>query len=262
MAEVQWIKIKVGMFDGQSFKKIKRAKLGGESYRDKLTAVWFELMDFAGKCNRGGAFINAHEIPYSDMEDIATMIDREAEELQLCMNWFINEGMVEIIDDVYQLSNWSLYQNEAGLEKIREQKRIAQAKWREKKKLLEAGAEPVDSTVESTGHLPSISISSSKSLSKSKKEGDSKGETKVFVKPTLEEVRVYCKERGKGVNAEKWYNYYTANGWKVGKNPMKDWKAAVRTWEPDEQPKKSDTGFATNNPFLEMLEERRNGYEG
>lgn len=52
-----------------------------------------------------------------------------------------------------------------------------------------------------------------------------------FTPPTLEEVQAYCKERNKGVNAEKWFNYYTANGWKVGKNPMKDWKAAVRTWE-------------------------------
>ena len=52
-----------------------------------------------------------------------------------------------------------------------------------------------------------------------------------FVKPTLEEVQAYCLERGKGVDPQKWYDYYSANGWKVGKNPMKDWKAAVRTWE-------------------------------
>lgn len=52
-----------------------------------------------------------------------------------------------------------------------------------------------------------------------------------FIKPSLDEVKAYCAERNKGVDAEKWYNYYSANGWKVGKNPMKDWKAAVRTWE-------------------------------
>jgi hypothetical protein len=54
-----------------------------------------------------------------------------------------------------------------------------------------------------------------------------------FKKPTIEEVRAYCQERGDCVAAEKWYSHYEANGWKVGKNPMKDWKAAVRTWEPD-----------------------------
>jgi hypothetical protein len=50
-------------------------------------------------------------------------------------------------------------------------------------------------------------------------------------RPTIEEVRAYCLERGKGVDPEAWFDHYTANGWKVGKNPMKDWRAAVRTWE-------------------------------
>lgn len=53
----------------------------------------------------------------------------------------------------------------------------------------------------------------------------------LFKKPLLKEVIEYCLERKNTVNAEKFYNYYEANGWKVGKNPMKDWKAAVRTWE-------------------------------
>ena len=54
---------------------------------------------------------------------------------------------------------------------------------------------------------------------------------KRFIKPTLEEVQAYCQERNNGVDAQKWYDYYSANGWKVGRNPMKDWKASVRTWE-------------------------------
>lgn len=53
-----------------------------------------------------------------------------------------------------------------------------------------------------------------------------------FTPPTVDEVTAYCRERNKGVDPERWYNHYTANGWKVGKNQMKDWKAAVRTWEP------------------------------
>lgn len=70
-----------------------------------------------------------------------------------------------------------------------------------------------------------------------KKEGAGR---KPFVKPTLEEVTQYCQERNKGVNPDKWLSYYEANGWKVGRNPMKDWKAAVRTWEP-EKPKQPET---------------------
>jgi len=49
--------------------------------------------------------------------------------------------------------------------------------------------------------------------------------------PKLEEVSAYCKERKNGINAEKWFNFYSAKGWMIGRNKMKDWKAAVRTWE-------------------------------
>ena len=54
---------------------------------------------------------------------------------------------------------------------------------------------------------------------------------KRFTAPSLEEVKEYCEERKNNVDPERFINYYTANGWKVGKNPMKDWKAAVRSWE-------------------------------
>lgn len=54
---------------------------------------------------------------------------------------------------------------------------------------------------------------------------------KAFAPPTIDDVRAYCAERGKKVDPDLWLDHYTANGWKVGKNPMKDWKAAVRTWE-------------------------------
>ena len=56
-------------------------------------------------------------------------------------------------------------------------------------------------------------------------------ESKRFRPPMIEEVKAYCQERRNGVNAERFVSYYESNGWRVGKNPMKDWKAAIRTWE-------------------------------
>jgi hypothetical protein len=50
-------------------------------------------------------------------------------------------------------------------------------------------------------------------------------------RPSLEEVKIYCRERRNSVDPEKWFDHYSANGWRVGRNPMRDWKAAVRTWE-------------------------------
>ena len=60
---------------------------------------------------------------------------------------------------------------------------------------------------------------------------DQKTTTTKFKKPSLEEVKEYCQERNNNINAEQFIDYYDANGWKVGKNSMKDWKAAIRTWE-------------------------------
>lgn len=67
--------------------------------------------------------------------------------------------------------------------------------------------------------------------------GDKKGGAggkhpgKRFVKPTVEDIRSYCTERGNAVDAQRFYDFYESKGWLIGKNPMKDWKAAVRTWE-------------------------------
>jgi|9_EtaG_2_1085328.scaffolds.fasta_scaffold00063_7 hypothetical protein len=58
-----------------------------------------------------------------------------------------------------------------------------------------------------------------------------KAKAKRFVKPTLNDLEHYCIERNNKVDIQKFFNYYESNGWKVGKNPMKDWRAAVRTWE-------------------------------
>ena len=51
-----------------------------------------------------------------------------------------------------------------------------------------------------------------------------------FKPPTVEDVRAYITEKGYTINPEAFVDYYTANGWKIGKSSMKDWKAAVRTW--------------------------------
>lgn len=55
-----------------------------------------------------------------------------------------------------------------------------------------------------------------------------------FQPPTIDEVAAYCRERQNSVDPQQWYDHYSSNGWKVGRNPMKDWKAAVRTWEKSE----------------------------
>jgi hypothetical protein len=80
-----------------------------------------------------------------------------------------------------------------------------------------------------TDITPIVPLKGDESKDQSKKEKKSKPEIKI--PPTLEDVTAYCRERGRGINAQAWMDFYASKGWMVGANKMKDWKAAVRTWE-------------------------------
>lgn len=333
---VKWIKIMVGLFDGTSFKRIKKAKIGGESFRDKLTAVWFELLDLGAKCNNGG-FLYSDEIPYGSEEDIAIMIDREVDEIKLCLEFYKQNGMIEIIDDLYCLSNWSKYQNTDGLDRIREQNRIRQRRYRAGKLVLNDDSICQYCGAKATGvdHILATSkggsneeknkveccidcnrikndkplvdflnynrerirddiVLANEKLNKLVKLEQINGELryvvtgvtlhrnenalisnsnsinninnndldnnisinnkkKNFVKPTLEDVKAYCDERKNGIDPEYFIAFYESNGWKVGKNPMKNWKMAMTTWEKrnkqNEQPKEIIKSKYQSNGF-------------
>lgn len=91
-------------------------------------------------------------------------------------------------------------------------------------------------------------VTKTKTVTENKK----KASKKTFEPPTVEEVQAYCNERGNTVDADGFVDFYTSNGWKVGKNPMKDWKAAVRTWEKREE--HTPARERPRNEVLEMLQ--------
>lgn len=79
-----------------------------------------------------------------------------------------------------------------------------------------------------------------------KNDKNEKKNNNIFIPPTLEEVTQYCKERNNNVDPQKWYDFYSAKGWMIGKNKMKDWKAAVRTWERKDENKSSKPDWKKN----------------
>ena len=70
-----------------------------------------------------------------------------------------------------------------------------------------------------------------------------------FVRPSVEEVTEYCKERGNNVDPQQFVDFYESKGWKVGNQSMKDWKAAVRTWEKRDKAKTKPKPNAFNDNF-------------
>lgn len=77
---------------------------------------------------------------------------------------------------------------------------------------------------------------------------------KRFQKPTQQEIEAYCLERKNTVDPQKFFDYYESNGWKVGKNAMKDWKAAVRSWE--------NNGYSSGIKSNGAVKAEKNKYRG
>jgi hypothetical protein len=86
-------------------------------------------------------------------------------------------------------------------------------------------------------------IEEKKEVKNIKKE-EPKGSKKKFEPPSVEDVRTYCEERHNGIDAQSFVDFYTSKDWMVGKNRMKDWKAAVRTWE-----RRKQSGGGKTNQF-------------
>ena len=76
-----------------------------------------------------------------------------------------------------------------------------------------------------------------------------------FKKPTLIEVEEYCKERNNEVDPQKFIDFYESKGWLVGKSPMKDWKACIRTWEQRTTTKSTPKWFNENSQAQELSKE-------
>ena len=80
----------------------------------------------------------------------------------------------------------------------------------------------------------------SKCLAKSSKGKERKRKEYICVIPSVEEISNYCHERNNNINAQSFFDFYQSKGWMIGKNKMKDWKAAVRTWEKNNHNTKSE----------------------
>ena len=86
-----------------------------------------------------------------------------------------------------------------------------------------------------------------------------------FSPPSVQEIEEYCTEKGFLLDAERFVDYYASIGWRVGKNPMKDWRAAVRTWVKKDSPKPEpeNCGYVlapAEDPFEVAMRKREAGY--
>ena len=125
--EVKWIKIVTDVFSDEKILLMETLPEG-----DSIIAIWFKLLCLAGKSNRDGFLMMSDKIPYTD-EMLSTIFRKPLNIVQIAMRCFVQFEMIEIIEDAYRVANWEKHQNIEGLEKIKEQNRIRQQRYRQKK---------------------------------------------------------------------------------------------------------------------------------
>jgi hypothetical protein len=160
----------------------------------------------------------------SSPKKIQRMIGASDDDLKLL---FAKNFVIPFESGVVVIKHWKLHN-------YIQSDRYKETVYLEEKSLLETKENKsytlMDTKCIQNGYTGKVSIDKD-SIEIDKDSIDNKKNRKRFVPPTLEEVIDYCNERQNNIDPEQFIDYYTTNGWKVGKNKMKDWKASVRTWE-------------------------------
>ena len=144
MADVKWIKLTTDMFDNRKIKHLRKLPDG-----NNIVLIWVMLLTMAGRCNAGGMIFLTENIPYTP-KMLADELGFEENTVQLALTALENFEMVVTNKGHFTIAGWDEHQNIEGMDKIRESKRLAQARWRAKQKELPS---TVDSTVDSTRYL-------------------------------------------------------------------------------------------------------------
>ena len=130
MADVKWIKITTDMFDNRKIRHLRRLPDG-----NNIVLIWVMLLTMAGRCNSGGMIFLTENIPYTP-KMLADELDFEENTVRLALDALEQLNMIVTNSGFFSIAGWDEYQNIEGMEKIREQNRLRQAKFKAKQKLL------------------------------------------------------------------------------------------------------------------------------
>lgn len=243
-----YLRLKDNFFDSDELKILESMK-DGYLYSNILLKLYLRSLK-----NDGKLVVN-ERIPYSaDM--LASVTGHQVGTIKQALSVFKDLGLIDVLDNgaIYMLD----IQNFIGKGSSEADRK------REYRQRIETDRTNVQTNLRQISEKspPEIEIELEKDIEIEKKIHSSAKSTTTkrlrFEKPTLSQITQYCLERNNNVNAEQFYDYYESNGWKVGKNSMKDWKACVRTWERngyDKPIKKKNNKQDTLNDMRDLMNE-------
>lgn len=241
-----WLKLHKDFFQRKEIKRLRKIA-GGDTY----TIIYLKML-LRSIMSDGKLYFDGLEDDFAS--ELALDLDEKEENVQITIQYLLKSGLLEMCsDEEYYLPDTkdSTGCETAVASRVR--------KHRERKKALQCNTDVTQVKQLCNGEIEKElekDIEIEKEIHSSAKSTTTK--RKRFEKPTLSQITQYCLERNNNVNAEQFYDYYESNGWKVGKNSMKDWKACVRTWERngyDRPIKKKNNKQDTLNDMRDLMNE-------
>lgn len=218
-----YLRLKDNFFDSDELKILESMK-DGYLYSNILLKLYLRSLK-----NDGKLVVN-DRIPYN-AEMLASVTGHQVGTIKQALSMFKELGLIEILENgaIYMLDIQNFIgkgSTEADRQRLydrrisdeRKQKKLTQS--RNLEEILEKSTPEIEIEIKIEKEIDSSASTTTK--------------RKRFEKPTLSEIKAYCIERGNKVDAQHFFDYYESNGWRVGKNSMKNWQAAVRTWERSE----------------------------
>ena len=232
-----YMRLKENFFDDDNM-LILESMPDGYLYCNILLKLYLRSLKDNGRLMLNG------RIPYNP-QMLATVTRHQIGTVERALNIFKELGLVEVLDNgaIYMMD----IQNYIGKSSSEaDRQREYQNRLKSEKEL--GNALPEESCKESCKKsnrksTPELELEKEIELDKEiEKEREDKKASSRFIPPTLEEVSAFIAENGYRVDAGRFIDYYTANGWMAGKTKMKDWKAAVRNWHRNEREVPKQTG--------------------
>lgn len=232
-----WLKLQRDFFKRHDIRIIEEMP-NGKDY------ILFYLKLLCESIDHNGNLRFSETIPYNE-NMLSTITCTNIDIVRSAIKVFLQLDMLEILDDgtIFIAEVQKMIGSAANNDNANRQR-----KFRERQKLKELPERYENVTKNNESKSIDIDKDIDKEIEKEK--GD---KSKRFTPPTLEEVKNYCLERNNKVNAENFIDFYSSKGWYIGKNKMKDWKAAVRTWEnrdkketPTQKPEKANNNVYHN----------------
>lgn len=253
-----YLRLKDNFFDSDELKILESMK-DGYLYSNILLKLYLRSLK-----NDGKLVVN-ERIPYN-AEMLASVTGHQVGTIKQALSMFKELGLIEVLENgaIYMLDIQNFIgkgSTEADRQRLYD-RRISEE--RKQNKLTQS--RNLEEICEKSTPEIEIEIELEKDIEIEKeihnKCASTKQKRKRFVKPTISDIEQYCSEKNISINAQQFIDYYESNGWKVGRNSMKDWQATVRRWASNNYGKKKNSKDNAINVVKEVMEEYRNEQQG